>query len=502
MLFILFLINLIFFSFSDTWINLNNLSGSVLNDIVSCNTGKFYIKWIFDVKRWDYVEYDINNKINVSYYLSLYSWNDVLKKVENSKLWYLFENIGVYKLKASIYENDTECKYKISKDINVYKKIYLYIWLYEPFLDLDIVGNYRKEDILFKKILLYDVVYDTQENFLKFFKDNIYYIKRADNIIINYNNVTSIFDMLVFLNKYYNIDFSSKKIFVIYDGNKNLIKKLLLKYMKLLDIKGVYILDKKYLIDLIVKTKFSDQINQYIQYYTLSFEEVSKLYVMSYFIDLLIFNWFSTNLIWILLLIAFSVVVITIFRQMIGLSVFSVYHPLFFALSLYILWFKFTFVLFIIALVSTFLIRLITKKIYLLYSPKIALLIIIYVLLFFIFIWINVLFDMNLINIKAFSNIIIIFPTLSILFVSNKIVYEWFNIISYKWWLNILEFFIVSFVVYLILSSYYLKFLFLSYPELVFGLFILNILIWRFTGLQLTEYFRFKPLIKKYFEEE
>jgi len=46
-----------------------------------------------------------------------------------------------------------------------------------------------------------------------------------------------------------------------------------------------------------------------------------------------------------------------------------------------------------------------------------------------------------------------------------------------------------------------LKHLLLAFPELLIVIFILNIAVGRFTGLQLLEYFRFMPLIKKSSEE-
>jgi hypothetical protein len=41
-----------------------------------------------------------------------------------------------------------------------------------------------------------------------------------------------------------------------------------------------------------------------------------------------------------------------------------------------------------------------------------------------------------------------------------------------------------------------LKHLLLAFPELLILIFLLNIAVGRFTGLQLLEYFRFMPLLK------
>jgi hypothetical protein len=61
---------------------------------------------------------------------------------------------------------------------------------------------------------------------------------------------------------------------------------------------------------------------------------------------------------------------------------------------------------------------------------------------------------------------------------------------------------IVSFAVYGLFFWTALKHLLLAFPEVLILIFLLNIAVWRFTGLQLLEYLRFMPLIKKSSESE
>ncbi|MCB9806872.1 hypothetical protein H6768_03155 [Candidatus Peribacteria bacterium] len=55
---------------------------------------------------------------------------------------------------------------------------------------------------------------------------------------------------------------------------------------------------------------------------------------------------------------------------------------------------------------------------------------------------------------------------------------------------------------YLLLSSTTLQQFLISYPDSLFLILFLNFVIGRYTGLQLFEYIRFTPLIKKLQEEE
>ncbi len=59
-----------------------------------------------------------------------------------------------------------------------------------------------------------------------------------------------------------------------------------------------------------------------------------------------------------------------------------------------------------------------------------------------------------------------------------------------------LETIVVAFLGYLILSSSWLHILLLSHPEITLLFLILNIILGRFTGLRVVEYFRFKEILK------
>jgi DNA integrity scanning protein DisA with diadenylate cyclase activity len=103
----------------------------------------------------------------------------------------------------------------------------------------------------------------------------------------------------------------------------------------------------------------------------------------------------------------------------------------------------------------------------------------------------------NMIDFSVFNNWLVIFPIIFLIVVADKVFYEWFKIQSKTRIISFIEFLIVSAVVYWILSRDGLKQLLLSYPEFIIIIFILNILVGRFTWLQLLEYFRFIPLLEK-----
>jgi hypothetical protein len=227
-----------------------------------------------------------------------------------------------------------------------------------------------------------------------------------------------------------------------------------------------------------------------------------KYFVVSYFVDHLIYAWIPITLIWILLILCISVLVISIFRQVIWFSVFGIYSPLMFAISMFIIWIQLSLILFLIAFISTLVIRFLNKKIYLLYSAKISLLIIFYILMIILIFGLDKLIWTNIIDIQIFSNDLIIFPIVFMILITEKIFNEWFKLFSSWWIISLFEFTILSFIIYSLLNWTSLKHLLLSYPDLIIIVFVLNIIVWRFTWLQLLEYFRFMPLIKKHLEGE
>jgi hypothetical protein len=83
-----------------------------------------------------------------------------------------------------------------------------------------------------------------------------------------------------------------------------------------------------------------------------------------------------------------------------------------------------------------------------------------------------------------------------IILVSDKVFNESFKLFSIGRWVAFIEFLIVSFAVYGLFYRTEMKHLLLAFPELLILIFVLNIAVGRFTGLQLLEYFRFMPLLK------
>lgn len=497
-----------------SWSDTVTWSGSISTwDQITCDDN-YLIKWNTDVKQWSMEEYHIINqdqdttKLNYVEF-KLYKWEELVETYLGKKYFHEFISPWKTTLVAEI-KDDKDCSYTIEKNINIYDKIVTYIWKDNDNFDSISSDNFENHGLLLKKVFIdteksIDVRWTNQQEITKIIIENLYYINSSDYIVINTNDFSSIFDVLWKTSNFQELNLSDKKVFITTDLDPNFFKRLLWKYLKRIWLSKIYVFDEWYLINFLSVLSFGWDVTteSYIKYFTLSFEETPKIYIVSYLIDYLIYNGFPTDLIWLFLMISVAALVISIFRQILGFSVFWIFSPLLFAISMSVLWIKFSFILFFITFLATFLTRLFTKKIYLLYSAKLSLLITLYFIVTIIVLGLDVVMWFNIVDLSLFNNTYIIFPIAFLIVVGDKVFREWEeSVFSKAWFIWFVEFLIVSMTTFWLITSFHLRYILLSYPELLLIILIINIFVWRFTGLQLLEYFRFMPIIKKHFEEE
>lgn len=113
----------------------------------------------------------------------------------------------------------------------------------------------------------------------------------------------------------------------------------------------------------------------------------------------------------------------------------------------------------------------------------------------------NIVFFILFLNVGYALNLIVLNLSDIIFFIIFIVISEkMINIIISKDLIEYKEAFIYTLLISLfcfgILSINAIKIIMLAYPELILGLIPLNFMIGRFSGLRITEYFRFKEIIK------
>lgn len=504
---------------TNTWEKTNPETNSIQNTWTNiekeedkCLKNKYVLEWNFNIKKNTLVEFntkleeDIKSDFIKKIEYNLYKNDekkDLIKSYTGDVFSYKFPQKWKYQLNAKIFEKNW-CSYKIQKDINVYEQLLFYIWeTFENSLQFNKIDiGEGKFHIHMENVFLDKNSFFSKNALLNKLSNSIYYLKNSEKIILNtqWPKLGSIFETFGSMSKLYNTEIWKKEICVITDMNSNFLNRILAKYTKIIWAQKISIIQKDNLFNFLFNI-WNEENQKYKKIFSISIEDTPKYLFLSYIIDILIYNWFPTELLVLMLSLAISALLISFFRQVIWFSVFGVYNPLLFAVSILVLWTKFSFILLFISFISTLLIRAFSKKVYLLYSAKISLLIIIYFLVTIFFLWANNILRLDLINYDIFSNSFIIFPIIVVILIANKVFHEGFSLFSKGWWFHFIEFLIVTFSVYFLISRVSFQNLILSYPEILFLIIILNIGIWRFTWLQLLEYFRFMPLIKKHLEE-
>ncbi|MFH0804685.1 MAG: 7TM domain-containing protein [Patescibacteria group bacterium] len=224
--------------------------------------------------------------------------------------------------------------------------------------------------------------------------------------------------------------------------------------------------------------------------------EKSPLFFLSHAITNFVTKGIATNTIYLLLVLPFIAFAITFARQVIGLSTFGVYTPLVIALSLFILGIYFGLATLVIVVIVSYLLRTALNRFRILYISKTSLILSCIGLSFLGVIWFLSYYRLSL----AVS--LAIFPMLVMSTLSEKFLSAQSEEGLRGALLGVIK------TVAVAVASYYLVVwpaftnLVMSWPELVIVPLVGILLLGKFTGLRLTEYFRFRSLLKEADSEE
>ena len=445
----------------------------------NCNLYKnqFSITWPENIKLWHSSIFQVKAIQDISW--DVYkNWQKVL-----SNKWkifsYSFKSPWKVQLKA-IFKYKS-CDIQITKNLNIYDEFIISLMKEKDISFISSLWN-KKQHIYYKNYSLEDIFI------------NKYVLDMSDYIIIDQDYIIPFLLKLWDKKTNYNI----KKFVFLVSSSKWFFSRLIIPYIKWLDKNDIYIYEKERFLEVFTNIYQWEKLDKKN---LLSLSNVwDKIYFpLSYFVNKLIENQFNIQILWTVLLALFWTLVVAFFRQIIWFSVFWVYTPLIFSVILITLWYKIALLLFLISVLSSILTHFITKKIYILYSAKISLNYIIYVILSIILIWIFVNYiNFNLSEVN--SSVILSFFIMPSL--TKNLIKEDTKIFSKTFLLFISEFIFIVAILLIIFKINLLKYILIAYPDILWILMIFIMLIGRFTWLQLLEYIRFYPLIKKNLSEE
>jgi hypothetical protein len=211
----------------------------------------------------------------------------------------------------------------------------------------------------------------------------------------------------------------------------------------------------------------------------LSYEKTKTVYSLSGLLGYLAYAGFSYQLLAFLLSITFVVLILNFLKQIVGLNVFGIYYPVLFAITISLLGIS-AFVFIAIGFFSILLVNAFSKKIHLLLHAKRSLLISLYILLFLFILGMDNIFELSLIRYTVFDNPFIIFPLFITIILADKIFQEDINIFSKSGLSDILQYSVVTGIVYFIIEYTTLQYFLISYPDSIILIVFLNIIVGRY----------------------
>jgi len=218
--------------------------------------------------------------------------------------------------------------------------------------------------------------------------------------------------------------------------------------------------------------------------------EVKKIFFISSFINNLSNLGYSTNNIYIFLIIPIILTIIIIFKHFIGLSPIWIILPLFITILFFKIGLGITLFLLVFYVCLNLFLSFLINRFNLLYAPKMVFLLTINIIFFILII--NILYTFNFIS----PNLNDVVYFIVFIIITEKII----NIIISKDLLEYKEPFFytlnISIFCFLLLNINTIKIILLAYPEMIIVLIFINFLIWKFSWLRVSEYFRFKEIIK------
>lgn len=217
---------------------------------------------------------------------------------------------------------------------------------------------------------------------------------------------------------------------------------------------------------------------------------ISNFFFISKFINNLSNLWYSTDTIYIFLLIPILFTIVSFFKHFIWISPIWLVIPVFLVELFFKLWIIETIVLLFVFTWINLLLSIFLDRHNLLYTPKISLVLAINVILFVLFF--NIWYSYSIINLNLNDVIyFIMFIIISERFINimlSKDIWEYKTPFFYT--------ILIWLFCYAILNLSPIRIFLLSFPELLLLLIPLNFIIWKFTWLRVTEYFRFREVIK------
>ena len=418
-----------------------------------------------------------------------------VQHVERERFVHSFSRPEIVKMRLTLDQNVHGCQGDVQSEVHVYAEHIVYLGEERPELsDATLSSVFRDKSVLFEPIF-------TPNNFRLEDQPTVATaITNADIVVFHSPDILGVFSELEKIQKIKDISFAKKKIFIISSYPKTFLSKVLASPVRNLEAENVSIITPDQLNTLLNQWSYGDNRSATIGE-PLSYEQRGFTFSMNSFLEYLSYSGVSYNFLGFMLVLAVVALVFNILKQVVGFDVFSIYYPMMLAIIFAQMGEKFSLVFVILAIISVLLVRFITRHIQLLFNARKAFLVSMYILLIFLALGLDNVLSLGIFDYTHFDKAFAILAIFATLFIVEKII-ENNNMFSISGAFLIVQYIVVVAIAIFVLTSRPLQYFLISYPDLIFIIVVLNLLVGRYMGLQLVEYVRFLPILRNINEEE
>ncbi len=365
------------------------------------------------------------------------------------------------------------------------------------------VNSAKKENIFVDLITNYTEGSEflSEDSLLRKMSDNLDSLESVDTIVIwtkGSSGLTVLSQLQKSLNK--KIFFENKKIIFISNQNFGSLKNIAKGTFQTIHPVEI-LLTRSEAVWVLLETNSLNDLEEILKNRDIQFEIVNdklnlKIWnLMSYFVNTMIEKGVPSNTISLVLMLPVIVTVVAFMKQVVGVTTLGVYTPSILALSFIALDLNFGLLILFVILLFGMITRWVLRSFRLLYIPRMAILLSIVSLTILFLLFIGSYFDISQIMGIA------VFPML----IMSTLVEKFLSLQSGKGLKSALfiiaEAIFVAILAYFIAEWPWLKVTILGHPEVIFLFLIANIILGRWTGLRVSEYVRFREIIR-HIEEE
>lgn len=218
--------------------------------------------------------------------------------------------------------------------------------------------------------------------------------------------------------------------------------------------------------------------------------QLTPLNFLSYLMSYLVNKGVTQDTLFLILMLPVIATIVAFARQFIGLKAYGIYMPTMMALIFVVIGIKYGLAIFFALLLAATLIRLVAKRLRILYLPRMA------IVLIAVSLTILAIFALGAMTNRTGLLAVSVFPILIMTILTEKFVEAQIEQGAMQALKLTIETLVLSVASYYIVTWTLFENIILAYPELIFLTIIVNLILGRFSGLRLMEYLRFRKVIK------